>query len=113
MLSEETPIDEKVFIISVQNRKKKDRFPGIAIVPSSYNNFSNNNNNDYELLKRILEIIGKRWSIYEEFFGIVTNFKETIFMRYDRSKKIYGWHYIVNFKECFYKESPRKKCKIG
>jgi len=100
---EPPPIDKKVLIIAVQNLKKKQIFPGIAVLPTSYKEFSSNTYNGHlELLKDTLEIIGKRWSPYEEFFGIITNFKETIFMRYDRSKKIYySWHYIVNFNECF------------
>jgi len=92
------PIDQKVIVLVIANLKKIMTYPALLIVPTGYLMHSN----DYELLKESLKKVSKRWSGYDEFYGIVTNFGMTVFLKYNRhEKQFYQWQHTVNFKECF------------
>ena len=98
--------DKKIVVLAVKHLKKRQTYPAVVIVPTGYLMHPN----DYKLLKESLQRIGNRWSDYKEFYGIITNFKTTIFTKYDRDeKKHYQWQHVVNFNECFLKNESLDK----
>jgi len=91
------PLDLKVIVLTMA-RSGKIHYPAIVIVPTGYLMHPE----DYKLLKASLKMISNRWSEYDEFYGVLTNFKMTILLKYNKSERqFYQWQHAVNFNECF------------
>ena len=99
-------INPRVIVLTAELRGQNLRYPAVVVVPTGFSMHPN----DYTLLKESILTISKHWTRYTEFYGVMTNFRTTIFVKYDRCEKKYYQHdYIVNFYECYLQgKSPEK-----
>ena len=96
----------KALILSIRHLEKTPNYPAIAVIPTGYVMYYN----DYKALKKTMQIMSKLWNQFKVFYGAITNFRSTIFLKYNvEENKFYQSQYTVNFNECYLQKKSFEK----